>query len=83
MLCPLCISSDTWNVNPITFKRIDRLFCKHERAVLRTGLAEGTSLLIVPVAAILVAGMRLRAVNVSLNIGYRGSTRWPCRAGHE
>ena len=26
--------------------------------------------------------MRLRAVNVSLNIGYRGPTRLPCHAVH-
>ena len=28
------ISGDTWNVNPIALKRIERLFCKNERAVL-------------------------------------------------
>ena len=27
------ISGDTWNVNPIALKRIERLFCKNERAV--------------------------------------------------
>jgi phosphatidylserine decarboxylase len=26
------ISGDTWNVNPIALKRIERLFCKNERA---------------------------------------------------
>jgi phosphatidylserine decarboxylase len=30
------ISGDTWNVNPIALKRIERLFCKNERAVIRT-----------------------------------------------
>ena len=30
------ISGDTWNVNPIALRRIERLFCKNERAVLRT-----------------------------------------------
>ncbi|MGA8322110.1 MAG: phosphatidylserine decarboxylase, partial [Xanthobacteraceae bacterium] len=27
------ISGDTWNVNPIALKRVERLFCKNERAV--------------------------------------------------
>jgi len=83
LLCPLCVSSDTWNVNPITVQRIDPLFCKNERTVLYTGLAERTPLLIVPVATILVSSMRLRAVNVSLNIGCRGPTRLPCHAVHK
>ena len=30
------ISGDTWNVNPIALKRVERLFCKNERAVMRT-----------------------------------------------
>ena len=29
------ISGDTWNVNPIALKQVERLFCKNERAVLR------------------------------------------------
>jgi phosphatidylserine decarboxylase len=59
------VPGDTWNVNPITLKRIERLFCKNERAVIRTrlvgpGLADsGAVVTLVPVAAILVAGIRL------------------------
>jgi phosphatidylserine decarboxylase len=54
------ISGDTWNVNPIALKRVERLFCKNERAVLRTRLAAGGHLITrVPVAAILVASIRL------------------------
>ena len=33
------ISGDTWNVNPIALERIEKLFCKNERAVIRTRLA--------------------------------------------
>ena len=33
------ISGDTWNVNPIALKRVERLFCKNERAVVQTKLA--------------------------------------------
>ena len=29
------ISGDTWNVNPIALKRIEKLFCKNERALLQ------------------------------------------------
>ncbi len=54
------ISGDTWNVNPIALRRIERLFCMNERAVLEleTG-TPGASLLLVPVAAILVASIRM------------------------
>lgn len=54
------ISGDTWNVNPIALKRVERLFCKNERAAIRTRLANtGHHLTLVPVAAILVASIRL------------------------
>ena len=52
---------DVWNVNPPALKRVERLFCRNERAVIRTRLmASGHPLTLVPVAAILVAGIRLR-----------------------
>ncbi|WP_066268633.1 archaetidylserine decarboxylase [Hydrogenophaga palleronii] len=76
-------SGDTWNVNPIALKRIERLFCKNERAALHTRLADGTPLLLVPVAAILVASMRLRAVDVALNAQYRGPHQLPCNAAYD
>jgi phosphatidylserine decarboxylase len=54
------ISGDTWNVNPIALARIEKLFCKNERAVIETVLRpSGLALTLVPVAAILVAGIRL------------------------
>jgi len=54
------ISGDTWNVNPIALKRIERLFCKNERAPVTVRLAASeTRLVLVPVAAILVASIRL------------------------
>ena len=58
---------DTWNVNPVTLKRIERVFCKNERAVIRTTLS-GTrhAVTLVPVAAILVAGIRLRFLDIPL-----------------
>jgi len=54
------ISGDTWNVNPIALKRIERLFCKNERAPISVRLANsGERLMLVPVAAVLVASIRL------------------------
>ncbi|NJO23850.1 MAG: phosphatidylserine decarboxylase [Sphingomonadales bacterium] len=54
------VSGDTWNVNPIALKRVEKLFCKNERAVLQTRLsATGHPITLVPVAAILVASIRL------------------------
>jgi phosphatidylserine decarboxylase len=54
------IFGDTWNVNPPTLKRVARLFCKNERALIRTTLSgSGHKVTLVAVAAILVAGIRL------------------------
>ena len=72
------ISGDTWNVNPIALRRVERLFCKNERAVLHLRQADGARLLLVPVAAILVASMRLHALDVPLNLRYRGANELPC-----
>lgn len=55
------IAGDTWNVNPPTLQRIPRVFCRNERAVLRVRLNAGAhQIALVPVAAILVAGLRLK-----------------------
>ncbi len=37
------IHGDTWNVNPIALKRVERLFCKNERAVLRDAAGDRRS----------------------------------------
>jgi phosphatidylserine decarboxylase len=67
------ISGDTWNVNPIALKRIERLFCKNERAIVRMRLnAKGQSVTMVAVAAILVASIRLHCLAEALNGKYRG-----------
>ena len=50
---------DCFNVNPPALKRVDRLYCRNERATVRMRLADGTPMLLVPVAAILVAAIRL------------------------
>jgi phosphatidylserine decarboxylase len=72
------IHGDVWNVNPIALKRVERLFCKNERAVLQTQLSSGEALTLVPVAAILVASIRLHFLDVVLNAQTRGATVFPC-----
>lgn len=71
-------SGDTWNVNPIALARVQKLFCRNERAALHCQLDDGTPLLLVPVAAILVASLRLNALPKPLNTRYRGPDEIPC-----
>src|SRR5215470_7334336 len=75
------ISGDTWNVNPIALRRVEKLFCKNERAVLKTTLtATGHTVTLVPVAAILVASIRLHFLDVLLSLKYRGPNVIACDA---
>ncbi len=67
------VSGDTWNVNPIALKRIERLFCKNERAVLPMTLAAGgRTVTVVAIAAILVAGIRLHCIGGLVRRDARG-----------
>ena len=75
------IAGDTWNVNPIALKRIERLFCKNERAVIQIRLApSGAKVTLVPVAAILVASIRLHFLDVLFHMNYGGQSAIPCHA---
>ena len=75
------ISGDTWNVNPVALKRVEKLFCKNERAVIPFELSTPSSYItLVPVAAILVASIRLHFIPAVLNLRYGGSTEIPCDA---
>ena len=66
------LSGDTWNVDPIALNRIAKLFCKNERAVIAVKLRpSGSVVTLVPVAAILVASIRLHFLDVLLNTQYR------------
>jgi len=65
------IVGDTWNVNPIALKRVEKLFCRNERAVLRMRLADGHVIALVPVAAILVAGIRLNFLENLRDLDHR------------
>jgi phosphatidylserine decarboxylase len=77
------LSGDTWNVNPIALARIERLFCRNERAVLRARLAAtGHEIALVPVAAVLVASMRFHFLDGVPYLRQRGAAETPCRAPH-
>jgi len=75
------ISGDTWNVNPVALQRVQNLFCKNERAVLPFELSvQDSYLTLVPVAAILVASIRLHCLPKPLDLRHRGATEFPCDA---
>lgn len=75
------IWGDAWNVNPTALRRIERLYCRNERVVMRTRLqATGHLVTLVPVAAILVAGIRLRLPDAILDPRNSGPFSAPCEA---
>lgn len=58
-------AGDAWNVNPPALKRVAALYCRNERAVLRTRLAAGGyPVTLVAVGAILVCGIRLNFLDL-------------------
>jgi phosphatidylserine decarboxylase len=68
-------------VNPIALKRVERLFCKNERAVIRCRLTpSGQVVTLVPVAAILVASIRLHCLDTLLHLRYPGPNVMSCDA---
>jgi phosphatidylserine decarboxylase len=79
------VAGDTWNTNPIALARVERLFCKNERAILRARLpapdgGEAPLVTLVPVASILVASIRLHRVDVLLHLRHPGPNEIACRA---
>jgi phosphatidylserine decarboxylase len=73
------VAGDAFNVNPATLARIPRLFCRNERAIVRCRLDRGgETIALVPVAAILVASIRLRFLDVTLHLRYRGPNEISC-----
>lgn len=73
-------SGDAWNVNPPALARVPKLYCKNERALLSCRLRDGTPLALVPVAAVLVASIRLHFADVLLHLRYRGANPIACDA---
>jgi phosphatidylserine decarboxylase len=73
------LAGDVWNVHPPALRRVAKLFCRNERAVLEMRLlARGHRLLLVPVAAVLVASIRLHFLDVRLHLRYRGPEVMSC-----
>ena len=75
------ISGDCWNVNPIALKRVERLFCKNERAAIRCKLEDGTPVMLVAVAAVLVASIRLSFLDTAKSLRIGGPRVIPVEAG--
>jgi len=78
-------SGDTWNVNPVALKRIENLYVKNERAFISTrltgsGPCANQRIALVPVAAILVASIRLHFLDVLFHLAYSGPTARTCAA---
>ncbi|HVZ89350.1 MAG TPA: archaetidylserine decarboxylase [Polyangia bacterium] len=79
------ISGDTWNTNPIAIKRVEKLFCKNERAIIQTRLQTESAahrITLVPVASILVASIRLHFLNVPFHLSYDGPRSIPVSASY-
>lgn len=82
------ISGEVFNVNPPSVRRIEKLFCRNERAVIelhptnRTGgrATASPGIVLVPVAAVLVASMQLHFVGETFHPRYRGARRLDCNA---
>jgi phosphatidylserine decarboxylase len=73
------VSGDTFNTNPIALARVEKLFCKNERAIVQTTLKEGGHrVTLVPVAAILIASIRLHFLDVMLHLRHPGPHVFPC-----
>ena len=78
------ISGDTWNVNPIALKRIEKLYCKNERAVVEILTGDSNNdIVLVPVAAILVASMKFNCLQTPLDLKYRGPNLIHCDAHYQ
>jgi phosphatidylserine decarboxylase len=81
-------SGDTWNVNPIALRRIEKLFCKNERATISMTIGSANHrIYLVPVAAILVASIRIHGLGMTFHSRYKGqqlfNSHLPCSKGQE
>jgi len=81
------VAGDAWNVNPAAVERVDRLYCRNERAVVRARLrgqehVKEHVLTLVPVAAILVASIRLHCLAGLFHLDYPGPNEFPCASDY-
>jgi phosphatidylserine decarboxylase len=74
------IPGDVWNVNGPALRRVPRLFCRNERAVIDARLRGSTeAVTLVAVGAILVASICLTFLEEPLDAAHRGPRRFVCR----
>jgi phosphatidylserine decarboxylase len=67
------IPGDMWNVNSAAIKRIEKLYCKNERAVLELDIGNPEQhLVVIPIAAIAVASLKLHCLTDDLDMNYQG-----------
>lgn len=66
------LSGDVWNVNPPALARIEKLYCRNERAALEAVTGHGDFFVLVAVAAILVASIRLPFIDTRMHLRYTG-----------
>jgi phosphatidylserine decarboxylase len=75
------VAGDTWNTHPSTLRRVPKLYCQNERAILQARLQpNGELITLVPVAAILVASIRLHFLDVLLHLDHPGPNEFVCSA---
>lgn len=72
------IPGDAWNVNPPALARVDRLYCKNERAPIAARLDDGGRIMLVPIAAIMVASLRLPWFDGGHGVREGGPRAVPC-----
>jgi phosphatidylserine decarboxylase len=76
------VSGDTWNVNPIALERVERLFCKNERAIVELSPGEdgarGATMTLVAVASVLVASIEIHAARRVFDLRYEGPRAVSC-----
>jgi phosphatidylserine decarboxylase len=75
------ISGDRWNVNPPTLRRVARLYCRNERAIIQMRMAANSeSLTMVAVGAVLVGSIRLHFVDLNRHATGCRTSRIECDA---
>ncbi len=75
------ISGDTWNVNPIALRRVEKVVLQERAGLIRTRLSGSLyPVTLVPVAAILVAGIRLRFLEMPVRRNGKGRQTFACGA---
>ena len=76
-------SGDTWNVNPIALKRVEKLFCRNERVWMKFEVDQSDhALAMVAVAAVLVASVRLHDLDLLYHLNFKGPDAQECNVSY-